>query len=882
VKSYILSGSTGTLTVNGTSTSTTVIDSAAGDYCLSNGPSGSLRFGGQIAEVMIFNRAINQNDITSITSYLNDKWGIVDTPPPVTAGLQLRLAANTINTSDSTQVVSQNGNTYVSTWRDSSGNGYNATQTTTSRQPLYLTDALYGQPAIEFNGSSDYMTTTLPQIAGNKSIFVVERRVDSQLRTEIASSAATSGLFLANYPGLNVETEGRLNVAQDLQTQGYLNGFILKSYILNSGTGTLSVNDTSVSAPVTDAASGTYTISGSKYFFAGPIAEVLIYNRALSSTEQQLTEDYLSQKYGLWENWLSDRAGLNLWLDANVVESSTNYQLPQVTGSGGNLYVNTWNDRSIYGFNATQATMANQPIYWPTNAPSYNGTVGGPVMRFDGAAPKYMTTSLLQVSGDKSLFVVHRRRNTALGREISTTATIGHVLENNGTSEAKGPIGGAPSLQVPGDYYQYIVKDFIRSGTTESLFVDDAPATTTNTDVHSGHYTISDPAAPFLGDIGTVLVYNRAVSTAERYTIEDYLLDRWSYAPNNIYHVAPDLTLPSDTATTTPAPGVMVQQTAPAFAGQAVYNTLYLPTNWQPGQLYPVIVEYPPNGGYTDSGYTTTGLPEDCAMGYGITGGSNYIVIAMPCIGGSPLAMQTQWWGSIAQTEAYCINEIQNVCQNYGGDPSAIIMAGFSRGACACNLIGLYDSNIADTWLAFIPHSGYDYDGEYGAAYPNLPSAASRLALLNGRAQYISQGSTLEGDWEISEKYYLQLMKMNLTAFTFRTLPFENHTGDWALRPIQLRRDVRGWLQNILLTRPGTHSISGIVTDPSGNPINGALVQSGSTHFTYTASNGAYLMQSLVNSTRTVTVTTPAYTFSPKTVVVSGSNVINVNFQAGH
>jgi hypothetical protein len=192
----------------------------------------------------------------------------------------------------------------------------------------------------------------------------------------------------------------------------------------------------------------------------------------------------------------------------------------------------------------------------------------------------------------------------------------------------------------------------------------------------------------------------------------------------------------------------------------------------------------------------------------------------------------------------------------------------------------LYDSNIADTWLAFMPHSGYDYDGEYGSAYPNLPSASSRLARLEGRAQYVSQGSIYEGDWEISEKYYLEEIGQNLSAFTFRTLPYENHTGSWTLRPIQMRRDIRAWMQQILATRPGTYTISGTVTDSSGNPISGALVQSGSTHFTYTAANGTYVMASLINSSRTVTAAAGPYRFSPQSVTINGANVANINFQA--
>ena len=43
-----------------------------------------------------------------------------------------------------------------------------------------------------------------------------------------------------------------------------------------------------------------------------------------------------------------------------------------------------------------------------------------------------------------------------------------------------------------------------------------------------------------------------------------------------------------------------VRRTLPEFDSKAYYS-LYLPSDWQPGQSYPVIVEYAGNGGYRDA-----------------------------------------------------------------------------------------------------------------------------------------------------------------------------------------------------------------------------------------------------------------------------------------
>jgi hypothetical protein len=263
-------------------------------------------------------------------------------------------------------------------------------------------------------------------------------------------------------------------------------------------------------------------------------------------------------------------------------------------------------------------------------------------------------------------------------------------------------------------------------------------------------------------------------------------------------------------------------------------------------------------------------------MGYGFTGGAGYIWISMPTVGGSPLSNQTLWWGNIASTEDYCLKTVLNVCQNYGGDPSAVILIGFGRGGIACNYVGMYDSTIADTWLAFISDSAYD--GQYtnwGYPYADDSSALARLQRLQGRLQHISVCQ-----YEVSPQSYLQGTGVSMAPFTFRTLPFESYSMAWTERPVQLRRDVRAWLNQVVTNRPATFSISGQVTNMSGVPVQNAYILSGVTHFTYSDANGNYVLPGLTNSSRTVTATLAPYAFPNQSVIVSGSNVQNINFQS--
>jgi len=67
--------------------------------------------------------------------------------------------------------------------------------------------------------------------------------------------------------------------------------------------------------------------------------------------------------------------------------------------------------------------------------------------------------------------------------------------------------------------------------------------------------------------------------------------------PLNIHCVEADCVVPP-LMDGPPRAGERVRQTEPEYEGTAVYHALYLPTDWQEGRKYPVIVEYAGNGGF--------------------------------------------------------------------------------------------------------------------------------------------------------------------------------------------------------------------------------------------------------------------------------------------
>ncbi len=250
---------------------------------------------------------------------------------------------------------------------------------------------------------------------------------------------------------------------------------------------------------------------------------------------------------------------------------------------------------------------------------------------------------------------------------------------------------------------------------------------------------------------------------------------------------------PPQTTEGPPAPGRRVRQVAPEYAGTEVYHVLYLPTDWQPGGRYPVLVEYPGNGPYENRyGDRCTGKVEDCRLGYGISGGKRFIWVCLPFINRQEKKNQLQWWGDVEATVAYCKKTVRRLCEAYGGDPSALILTGFSRGAIACNYIGLHDDETAGLWRAFIPHS--HYDGVRSWDYPgsDRASAVERLRRLKGRPVFISQEGTVE-----DIRRYLAGTGIQ-APFTFQVLPYRNHSDDWVLRDIPERQRLRQWLDRVL------------------------------------------------------------------------------------
>lgn len=268
----------------------------------------------------------------------------------------------------------------------------------------------------------------------------------------------------------------------------------------------------------------------------------------------------------------------------------------------------------------------------------------------------------------------------------------------------------------------------------------------------------------------------------------------------DISSVPADLDLP-ELSTGEPAAGVRVKQTHPDFTATEVYHVLYLPKGWVPGKRYPVIVEYAGNGPYKNNyGDVSTGVVEGSRLGYGLSGGEGFIWLCLPYLNRNADANVTQWWGekperSPASTIEYCKKVVPWICETYGGDSKRVVLTGFSRGAIACNYIGLHDDEIAKLWRGFVPYSHYDGVRQWKFEAADRASAKTRLQRLGNRPQFILR--ECDGGMDSTRKY-LESMGSGMEHLTFMSTGFRNHNDAWILRPSKAREAVRKWLRELV------------------------------------------------------------------------------------
>ncbi len=291
----------------------------------------------------------------------------------------------------------------------------------------------------------------------------------------------------------------------------------------------------------------------------------------------------------------------------------------------------------------------------------------------------------------------------------------------------------------------------------------------------------------------------RTLSTvlAASFALASFFYSSARAADPDIGTITPDLVIPPVTSEV-PAAGKRVFYRMPGDPESVPEMVLYLPSDWSPEKRYPVLVEYAGNGNYKNGfGDVSTGRPEGSQLGYGLSGGVGYLWVCLPFLNDPGDELAVTWWGDPPRhqadsTVAFAKRAVPEICRLFSGDPKRVILCGFSRGALACNAIGLFDDEVATLWRGFFCYSHYDGVREqWPYAGANRKSARLRLLRLGGRPQFICQENSVD-----ATKQYLQDTGV-AGDFTFHVTGFRNHNDGWTLRPSPAREAARAWLQRV-------------------------------------------------------------------------------------
>lgn len=293
----------------------------------------------------------------------------------------------------------------VSAWSDNSGNSNNFSQATPTNQPLYKTNIINGKPVLRFDGTNDYMGSSyLPASGANPRTFI------SVTLNHKQTASANNYAYVYHYGGCcNNTSWGLANVMNGSAVFGnyYWNsetassqattGSHIITQTYNGSTEYMYSNGSQIATKAQVFATGasdylrlgarTSTVTSHGGF---DMAELLVFNGALSSNEKAAVEAYLSAKYNV-----SVSGSYNVTARDTTIKYGNSVASAKITApvADANL-VQTINvgDSSTYGVeayaftNGSAITSADAQLYYDGSAISTTYTsVGGGWYKLSGS-----------------------------------------------------------------------------------------------------------------------------------------------------------------------------------------------------------------------------------------------------------------------------------------------------------------------------------------------------------------------------------------------------------------------------------------------------------------------------------------------------------------
>jgi len=480
---------------------------------LSIGSVGTYPFKGEVAEIIIYNRALSRTERGRIEKYLSVKWNLLD---------------------NHTASVT---NGPIGYWQDKSGNNKHAYQDRGIYRPSFSGN-VNGLSAITFDGSDDHfymgdLSSLYPNFGEVFIVFEPNNAATYELYSTISnypifryadnssafgaftSTRATPGNILAPTSGLHITSMRANSSSMTVRLDGHVwhtqnglgyNGgwshYIGYSYQGTGGVGGIVMN--------------------------GKIVEIISYNRDIGTEDRIRVEQYLAKKWGI---------------DSNFHKPSS--KLGQKVG-----YVKDKGNEQTY---FTQINQNNRPkIGTLSNKRALDFT--------QSSANSYLQTpSLTTISNGFSFFVVYSTTGAGTLFTLGVQDGLRLIARYAGNTVT---YGGTNTLYYNNTPYQLSVpkiESLIKTagGTNSSftkLYVNGQLATPASSaglaaDMSSsyGWLVLSGYNSPYTAQghnnfiIGEFIYYNRTLSDQERQLVEKYLYNKW-----NIDNLTYSISSPTD------------------------------------------------------------------------------------------------------------------------------------------------------------------------------------------------------------------------------------------------------------------------------------------------------------------------------------------------
>ena len=310
----------------------------------------------------------------------------------------------------------------LSGWNDQSGYGHNSSQGAGGRQPRFYnsTHTINGHPVIRFDGdlASSGINGDRLEIAdaanldntSGLTIFFVSRattldgnpRGTISKRTSAGSNEAYSAFFhTSNFLNVDIANNARQNSGDGYVTStSYISSFAYNNpnlVMYKDGLSVRSVTNQTTSIPNSPADLMIGQLAGNNSgYFAGDLAEVLIYREGLNLAEKTLIENYLSSRYnvaitndrfGYEGTHGTDVFGIGQESDGSKTSNISNRFRATVSSFSNGTYI-------MFGHNNSAATLTEL-----ADLPSGNNARLERVWRVDYTGSSAVITAKFNIAG---------------------------------------------------------------------------------------------------------------------------------------------------------------------------------------------------------------------------------------------------------------------------------------------------------------------------------------------------------------------------------------------------------------------------------------------------------------------------------------------------